>query len=84
MKYNQQLMEEYEKYQLQQEKTGAQQEHWQVEMRNFEVATQRSLTDMQNIAETRLNSKTSEITRVRIFLGVQSKIFVTNDFRQMV
>ncbi|KAK5665187.1 hypothetical protein QVD99_008034 [Batrachochytrium dendrobatidis] len=63
IKYNQQLMEEYEKYQLQQDHTSLLQENWQKQMREFESSTQKTLSEMQGVAETRLNSKSSEIQR---------------------
>lgn len=64
MKYNQQLMEEYDKYQAHQEYTGQLQESWQKEMKEFEKSTQLALKDMQNLAENKLMTKTAEMQHV--------------------
>ncbi|KAJ3096593.1 Cilia- and flagella-associated protein 57 [Phlyctochytrium planicorne] len=63
-KYNQQLMEEYEKFQDLQANAGSMQEQWQKQMKDFEGATQRALSDAQAEAEARLNMKSAEIARL--------------------
>ncbi|KAJ3114298.1 Cilia- and flagella-associated protein 57 [Phlyctochytrium bullatum] len=63
-KYNQQLMEEYEKFQDLQANAGQMQDQWQKQMKDFEGATQRSLSDAQAEAEARLNMKSAEIARL--------------------
>ncbi|KAJ3295052.1 Cilia- and flagella-associated protein 57 [Borealophlyctis nickersoniae] len=63
-KYNQELMEEYERFQAQQTKTQSMQELWQKEMKEFEIATRKALAETQAEAENRLNQKTAEIQRV--------------------
>ncbi|KAL2912228.1 hypothetical protein HK105_208296 [Polyrhizophydium stewartii] len=75
IKYNQQLMEEYEKYQQQQDRTSALQDSWQKQMRDFEMSTQRSLAEMQAIAESRLNTKSAEIQRLLDDLRQQEREF---------
>ncbi|KAJ3409665.1 Cilia- and flagella-associated protein 57 [Chytridiales sp. JEL 0842] len=77
-KYNQQLMEEYEKYQDLQSNTSALQEKWQKQMREFDVATQKSLTEAQAEAEMRLNAKSAEITKIQKELQQQ-----TSEFKEM-
>jgi predicted nucleic acid-binding Zn-ribbon protein len=57
-------MAEYEKYHSQQDKTGALQEKWQKQMRDFEASTQKALSELQSIAESRLNTKSLEIQRL--------------------
>lgn len=57
-------MAEYEKYHSQQDKTEALQEKWQKQMRDFEEATQKALSELQSLAESRLNTKSLEIQRL--------------------
>ncbi|KAJ3192775.1 Cilia- and flagella-associated protein 57 [Irineochytrium annulatum] len=63
-KYNQQLMEEYEKFQDLQAKAGQRQEQWQKQMKEFNNITARALSDAQAEAEARLNMKSAEIARL--------------------
>ncbi|KAJ3047877.1 Cilia- and flagella-associated protein 57, partial [Rhizophlyctis rosea] len=64
-KYNQQLMEEYEKFQGQQAKTQELQQTWQKQMRDFENGMRKALTDTQTEMENRLNAKTAEIQKLK-------------------
>ena len=66
MKYNQQLMAEYDKYQAQQDYTSRLQEDWQDQMKEFEKKTQEALADMQSVAEGKLNGKGHEIQHVTL------------------
>jgi cilia- and flagella-associated protein 57 len=75
MKYNQQLMAEYDKYQAHQEYTGLLQENWQKEMKEFEKSTQLALADMHNIAEQKINSKSVETQHLLDELRQQEKEF---------
>lgn len=75
IKNNGELMAEYEKYQLQQNKAASLQEKWQKQMREFEHSTQKALADLQTSAETRLNSKSIEIQRLVEELKDQEKEF---------
>jgi hypothetical protein len=63
-KNNQKLMEEYEKFQNEQERTNRLQEGWQLEMRRYEEDTQQELMNTQSTAESHLNVKTTEINKV--------------------
>jgi gas vesicle protein len=69
------LMGEYEKFHNQQEKAAELQEKWQEQMRKFEESTQKSLADLQAIAESRLNTKSLEIQRLFDDLKDQEKEF---------
>ncbi|KAJ3321023.1 Cilia- and flagella-associated protein 57 [Boothiomyces sp. JEL0866] len=75
IKYNGELMAEYEKYHLQQGKAAALQEKWQKQMRDFENATQKALSELQSIAESRLNAKSVDIQRLYDELKEQEKEF---------
>ena len=66
MKYNQQLMEEYDKYQAQQEYSSKLQHSWQNQMKDFEKNTQVALSEMQGVAETKLNAKAFEMQHVSL------------------
>ena len=66
-KYNQRLMEEYEKFQREQEKSNEIQDAWQKQMRTFEEESQKQLAETQADAEAHLNQKVVEINKV-IFL----------------
>lgn len=68
-------MAEYEKYHLQQGKAAALQEKWQKQMRDFENATQKALSELQSIAESRLNAKSVDIQRLYDELKEQEKEF---------
>lgn len=57
-------MAEYEKFHVQQGKAAALQEKWQKQMRDFESSTQQALTELQGIAESRLNAKSCDIQRL--------------------
>jgi hypothetical protein len=59
-------MEEYEKFQNEQEHTNRLQEGWQTEMRRYEEDTQQELMNTQSAAESHLNVKTTEITKVSV------------------
>ena len=73
IKYNGELMGEYEKYQTQQNKTATLQDKWQKQMKEFEVATQKALTDVQAHAESRLNARSLDIQRLIEELKDQEK-----------
>ncbi|KAJ3033909.1 Cilia- and flagella-associated protein 57 [Rhizophlyctis rosea] len=64
-KYNQQLMEEYEKFQAQQARTHELQTTWQKDMKSFEAGMRKALSDAQQEAENRLNAKSADIQKLR-------------------
>ena len=57
-------MEEYEKYEREQEKSNILQKGRQDEMVEFERETHVTLTETQTVAENHLNSKISAINKV--------------------
>ena len=57
-------MQEYEKYEREQEKSNILQKGWQDEMVEFERETHSTLTETQTVAENHLNSKISAINKV--------------------
>ncbi|KAJ3076789.1 Cilia- and flagella-associated protein 57 [Podochytrium sp. JEL0797] len=63
-KYNQELMEEYEKFQGLQVKSANLQESWQRQMKEYDAVTQRSLAQAQKEAEERLGIKQQEIQKL--------------------
>ncbi len=73
IKYNGELMAEYEKYQNQQNKTAFLQDKWQKQMKDFEGTTQKSLTDVQINAESRLQARSLDIQRLLEELKDQEK-----------
>jgi hypothetical protein len=66
MKYNQQLMLEYDKFKNEQDATNLLQQGWQKQLKDFELATQISLTQQHATFETKLQSKTQETQRVSL------------------
>ena len=76
-KNNQNLMEEYDKFQTEQERTNRLQEGWQTDMRRYEEDTQQELMNTQSAAESLLNVKTTEITKVRLILTAVKKARLT-------
>ncbi|KAH9271594.1 hypothetical protein BASA83_006204 [Batrachochytrium salamandrivorans] len=75
IKYNQQLMGEYEKYQSQQDRVGSFQDKWQLQVRDFESSIQKTLAEMQVSAESRLNAKSVEIQRLMDDIQQQEREF---------
>jgi chromosome segregation ATPase len=68
-------MSEYEKFHVQQGKAALLQEKWQKQMREFESSTQKALSELQGIAEARLNTKSAEIQRLYDELKEQQQEF---------
>ena len=64
-------MEEYDKFEKEQDQSNLSQKGWQTEMIEFEKETQITLAETQNVAENHLNAKTAEITKVN-FVSVKS------------
>jgi hypothetical protein len=60
-------MEEYDKFEREQEQSNVLQKGWQKKMVEFEKEAQWTLTETQNAAETHLNAKTVEINKVKVF-----------------
>ena len=67
-KYNQQLMEEFEKYQNMQNLSIEKQDDWQQQMRKMDADAQRNFAETQAEAEARLNQKSAEISKVWVNL----------------
>ncbi|KNC99492.1 uncharacterized protein SPPG_04888 [Spizellomyces punctatus DAOM BR117] len=63
--YNQELMEEYEKFQAAQQDAHGMQESWQQQMRRCETETQQALTSAQADWEGKLNQKAAEIEKLQ-------------------
>jgi hypothetical protein len=57
-------MEEYDKFERDQEQSNLQQKDWQKKMVEFEKEAQFNLAETQNAAENHLNAKTTEINKV--------------------
>ncbi|KAI8611737.1 WD40-repeat-containing domain protein [Chytriomyces sp. MP71] len=71
-RYNTELMEEYEKFQALQTKSGSMQEQWQRQMKEYDSMTQRSLAQSQKDAEERLAFKQTEISKLNELMAAQT------------
>lgn len=61
-------MEEYDKFEREQEQSNVLQKGWQKKMVEFEKEAQWTLSETQTVAETHLNAKASEINKVELYL----------------